>query len=45
MAIIEVNVAGFQFTRGVPQARHGWHVRHHLPRLHMRRWSPRVRVA
>jgi hypothetical protein len=53
MSIIEVNVAGFQFTRCVPDepegdGRHAWHVAkvHHLPWLHaprlMRKWAPRV---
>ena len=51
MSIIEVNVAGFQFTRCVPDVpgadgRHAWHVsrvHHHMPRI--RRWAPRLRVA
>jgi hypothetical protein len=47
MPIIEVNLAGFRFTRCVPDApdddgRHAWHVSRvrHLPRLHFRRWAP-----
>ena len=53
MTIIEVNLAGFQFTRCVPDAagpegRHAWHITraYHLRRLHAgRRRAPRLRVA
>jgi hypothetical protein len=51
MSIIEVNLAGFQFVRCVPDGsndgRHAWHVSrvHHMPRLHMRRRAPQLRVA
>ena len=52
MTIIEVNFAGLQFTRCVPDVpggddRYAWHVSrlHHLPRLNMRRRAPRLRVA
>ena len=56
MAIIEVNLAGFQFTRCVPDTRDSgtrqvWHFSGvpHPPRIHkvrrMRRWLPRPRVA
>ena len=54
MPIIEVNVAGFQFTRCVPETgsgRHVWHVTrpHHTHRFHaarlVRKWAPRLRVA
>jgi hypothetical protein len=47
MAIIEVNFAGFQFTRCVPDVpggtdRHSWHV----SRMRLvRRWAPRLRAA
>jgi hypothetical protein len=52
MTNIEVNLAGFQFTRCVPDVpggdgRHAWHISrvHHLPRLHMRRRAPELRAA
>jgi len=52
VSIIEVNLAGFQFTRGVPEVpagagRRGWHVSlvHRVPRLHMRWRAARLRAA
>jgi hypothetical protein len=56
MSIIEVNVAGFQFTRCEPDVpggngRRAWRVTrtHHKPRFHagrlVRKWAPRFGVA
>ncbi|HZA08586.1 hypothetical protein [Mycobacterium sp.] len=51
MSIIEVNVAGFQFTRCTPDApgteSPAWHITriHHIPRFPLRRRAPRLRVA
>jgi hypothetical protein len=56
MSIIEVNVAGFQFTRDEPDvpggnARRAWRVtrNRHQPRIHagrlMRKWAPRFGIA
>ena len=48
MTHIEVNLAGFQLTRCVPDApgregRHAWHISrvHHLPRVHAGRFLRR----
>jgi hypothetical protein len=48
MTIIEVNFAGFQFTRCVPDVpgrgdRYAWHISRveHLPRVHLRRFAGR----
>lgn len=52
MTIIEVNLAGFQFTRCVPDVpggdgRYAWHVSRvqHLPKPHLGKREPRLRVA
>jgi hypothetical protein len=56
MTNIEVNLAGFQFTRCVPElpgqdGHHAWHVTrmHHVPRVHagrlLRRQVARLRYA
>jgi hypothetical protein len=56
MPIIEVNLAGFQFTCCVPDVpgstgRYAWQVSrvHHAPRIRlgrrMRWWAPRPRIA
>jgi hypothetical protein len=56
MSTIEVNLAGFQFVRCVPDVpgggdRRAWHVSrvHQMPLINagrrMRRWVPRLRAA